>query len=183
MHTVWGRRNLMRRVIPLIAAAMFLGCAEKEPPIDIWTAAATGSKGVIEQHVVFGTDLDGREPAGGSSPLIVAAVFGRTEAARLLVENGASLDQPNNDGSTPLHVAAFFCHLETVQLLLEQGADIEVRNSYGKTALESVSGEWSSALEGAYTMIGEMWKLDLDLERIREARPQVADLIRRHAGG
>ena len=108
-------------------------------------------------------------------------MFGQTEAARLLVENGASLDQTNGDGSTPLHVAAFFCHPETVQFLLEQGADLEVRNSYGKTALESVSGEWSSALEGAYTMIGEMWKLDLDMERIKEVRPQVADLIRRHA--
>jgi ankyrin repeat protein len=113
--------------------------------------------------------------------LIVAALYGQTEAARFLVDNGASVDSTNNDGATALHVAAFFCRPEMAAFLLEHGADVEARNRYGQTALETVAGEWNSDVEGVYNMVAGLWKLELNMERIRETRPQVAKLIRRHA--
>jgi hypothetical protein len=36
-------------------------------------------------------------------------------------------------------------------------------------------------MEGVYKMFEETWGLDLDLDRIREARPKVAELLRAHA--
>ena len=149
--------------------------------MDIWTAAATGNGGAIEQHVAEGTDIDAKDPAGGASALIVAALYGQTEAARVLVDNGASVNSRNNDGATALHVAAFFCHPETVALLLDQGADPGARNRFGQTPLETVAGEWNSDLAGIYDMVAGLWKLELDMERIRDTRPQVAEIIRRHA--
>jgi len=176
-------KEMKRLLLPIIVVSLLVGCGQREPSIDIWTAAATGETGVIKQHVAFGTDIDAREPAGGSPPLIVAALFGQTEVVEVLVEHGAEVDAMNNDSSTALHVAAFFCHPETVSYLLEQGADLDKRNKFGHTPLDTVSGQWSNGLEGTYTMFADMLNLDLDLERIREVRPQVAELLRRHVEG
>ena len=76
------------------------------PTVDIWTAAAQGNLEAIKRHVSAGTDLNAKEPTGGSTPLIVAALFGQTEAAGLLIEKGANVNVKNNEGSTALHTAA-----------------------------------------------------------------------------
>ena len=59
-----------------------------------------------------------KEPMGGSTPLISASLFGKTEIAKLLINAGANLDIQNNDGSTALITASFFCRLEIVKMLL-----------------------------------------------------------------
>jgi hypothetical protein len=171
---------MKRLILAMIVASVLVGCGNEahEQEADIWTAAATGDIGAVERHVAAGTDIDTKDPAGGASPLIVAALYGQTEAARVLVRNGASVNSTNSDGATALHVAAFFCHPEMVAFLLEQGADVEARNRFGQTALETVAGEWNSDLEGIYNMVAGLWKLELNMERIRELRPQVAELIR-----
>jgi len=173
----------MRRLLVSIGvASMLVGCGERKPEKDIWTAAATGDNATIERHLAAGTDIDAKDPMGGSSALIVAALYGRTETARLLVRNGARVDSRNNDEATALHVAAFFCHPALVAYLLEQGADPRARNRFGQTPLETVAGEWGSGIEGVYKTVAGLWKLELNLERIREGRPRVAALLRRHAG-
>jgi len=157
-----------------------VGCGKQEPAIDIWAAAATGDIAAIKQHVDFGTDINAKESANGSTPLIVAAFSGHTDAMRLLVENGAGLDLQNNQGSTALHTAAFICYPDAVALLLDRGANTEIKNNFGRTALESVSGEWNAEIESRYVQIAKALNLELDLERIKAVRPQVAELIRQH---
>ena len=170
-----------RLLIAILVAPILIGCeTHSSHSTDIWTAAATGDSAIIQEYIASGGDLNVQEPASGSSPLIVAVVFGQTEAAKLLVERGAALDVTNNDGSTALHVAAFFCLPEMVSFLLEQGANPESKNQYGQTPLETVTGEWTGDLEGVYSMVAKMWNLDLNQDRIRETRPQVAALIRQH---
>jgi len=162
---------------------MRIDAGESErPSIDIWTAAAQGNIEAIKQQLAAGAQLNGKEPAGGSTPLILAALFGQTEAARLLLEKGADLNVKNNDGSTALHTAAFLCHPETVKLLLEKGADVTAKNNDGQTPLDIVAGEWSETLEGIYRTIGGMLQIQLDLGRIKAVRPQVAELLRKHGG-
>ncbi len=149
--------------------------------VDIWAAARTGNLGAIKRHVAAGTNVNGTEPEGGSTPLIVAALHGQGKAADLLLENGARVDAPNNDGSTALLVAAFFGHTEIVKSLLDAGADVNVRNQRGETPLDTVDDAWSEPLEGIYRAIGGYLQLELDLERIKVARPQIAAILRRAA--
>ena len=171
-----------RVLLPILATLLLMGCqAEHGPALDIWTAAASGDIEILQQHITSGTDLNAKDPAGGSSPLVVAALLGQTEAAQFLIDHGANLESTNNDGSTALHVAAFFCHPEMVALLLANGADTEVKNGFGHTPLETVSGDWTPEVEDTYNMIAGAWQLELDLKRIEEVRPQVAALIRQHA--
>ena len=114
------------------------------PVIDIHTAIVTGNIAVLKQHIAAGSNLNEKDPIGGSSPLITACLFGKTEMARLLINAGVELNFQNNDGSTPLHTAAFFCRPEIVQLLLAKGADKTLKNKYGQTAYETVAGEFTT---------------------------------------
>src|SRR5687768_18276294 len=78
------------------------------PQIDIHTAVVTGNIEALKQHISAGSNINEKDPFGGSSPLISASVFGKTEEARVLIDAGADLNFQNNDGSTALHSASFF---------------------------------------------------------------------------
>jgi len=150
------------------------------PGIDIHTAIVTGNMSVLKQYIAGGVNLNEKEPIGGSSPLITACLFGRSEMAKLLIHAGVELNFQNNDGSTPLHTAAFFCRPEIVQLLLAKGADKTIKNKYGQTAYETVAGEFTK-VKTVYETIGKMLApmgLKLDNAYIEKTRPQIAAMLK-----
>ena len=108
----------MRTILVVVLCLTNLCFGTAAPSIGIWTAAADGNVQVIKQYIEAGTDLNGRESVGGSTPLTVAALLGQTEVARILIDAGAGINERNNDGATALHVAAFFAYPEVVTLLL-----------------------------------------------------------------
>ena len=46
---------------------------------------------------------------------------------------------------------------------------------------EGVSAKWNPQLEGIYRSIGDLIGIELDLERIKQARPKIAELLREKA--
>lgn len=151
----------------------------KAPKTDIHAATFMGKVKLVEQHIAAGTNLNSKEPIGGSTPLITACLFGKTEVAKALINAGADLSIKNNDGSTALHVAAFFCRTEVVKALIEKGADQSIKNNAGATALESVSAPFAQ-VKGVYEFFNKELGplgLRLDFERIEKARPEVAELL------
>lgn len=148
--------------------------------VGLHEAALRGDLEAVRRHIEAGADLSEKEPVGGSTPLMIAATFGHTEVAKALIEAGADLDRQNNEGSTALISAAFLCRTEIVAALLEAGADRSIRNNAGSTALEVVSGPFD-AVKGTYDLLGAVlgpYGLELDYERIRTTRPQVAEMLR-----
>ncbi len=148
--------------------------------VDIWTAAATGNLDAIRQHVAAGVDVNAKAPSIGVTPLMAAAITGQSDATGLLLANGAKPDIKGKDGSTALHMAAFFGHLEIVKALLAKEADVNVRNDRSETPLDTVKGAWSEELKAIYQAIGGSLKLELDFEKIKAARPQIAALLAEH---
>ena len=146
----------------------------------IWTAAREGDIEGIKQCLAAGTPVNAREPQSGSTPLNTAALFGQTEVAVLLLEKGADVTIANNDGNTALHLASFFARPDLVELLLKHDAPVLAKNGKGESPLDLVSGVWSRELENVYTSIGNMIGMEIDLPRIREARPKVAKLLSEH---
>lgn len=152
----------------------------KPPSIDIHTATFLGDLEAIHQHIKAGSNLDERDPSAGSSPLISAAVFGKTEVARALIEAGADVNLRNNEGSTALHTAAFLCRTEIVEMLLDNGADKNIKNNFGSTALESIAVPFNN-VKGIYDQFSKdlgPLGFKLDYEHVKETRPRIAEMLR-----
>jgi ankyrin repeat protein len=150
------------------------------PSVDIHTAVVTGNKEALKQHIAAGSNINEKDPFGGSSPLITAAVFGKTEEARMLIDAGADLNFQNNEGSTALHTSAFFCRPEIVKMLLEKGADKTLKNKYGATPYASVASPYAD-VKSVYEMMEKVLSpmgLKLDYAYIEKTRPVIADMLK-----
>lgn len=150
------------------------------PNIDIHAAALMGELEAVQQHIKAGTDINKKEPLGGSTPLITAAVFGKTGVVQALIEAGADLNIRNNEGSTALHSAAFFCRTDIVQALLAKGADTSIKNKMGSTAFQSVAGPFDQ-VKPIYNFIGKQLGplgLKLDYTHLETTRPIIAELLK-----
>ena len=115
----------------------------------------------------------------GSSPLISAAVFGKTDISRELIKAGADVNLQNNEGSTALHSSAFLCRLEITEMLLENGANKDLNNNHGSTALQSVLAPFSDV-----KFIYDLFSKDLgplgfklDYDYVEATRPRIAELL------
>jgi hypothetical protein len=72
---------------------------------------------------------------GGWTPLIYAASRNQVEVARLLVKQGAQVNAQATNGTSALMMAVREGHLQMTLLMLELGADINLRNDDGQSAL------------------------------------------------
>ncbi len=150
-----------------------------KPGVDLQTAVLSGNLEAVKQHIAAGTDLNEKEPFGGSTPIVTASTFGKTKIAEALIDAGADLSIKNNDGSTALHAAAFFCHVEIVQALIDADVDKTVRNNFGSTARESVMGpfeEIKPVYELMQQQLGSLG-LQLDMAEVEKTRPVIAMML------
>lgn len=77
-----------------------------------------------------------REPDGGElTPLVYAARAGHIDAARVLLEAGADVNQVTRYGWSPLLAATQNRNYELGKFLIEQGADVNIANKGGWTPL------------------------------------------------
>jgi len=152
------------------------------PVAELLAAAKDGNLPAIKRLLVVGVKPDARGEAR-VTPLFVASIFGRADAAKLLIQKGADVRAAKGqDGSTALHAAAFFCHTETVKVVLAAKPDVNARNRKGETPLDTVSAPWSEGLGKFYSGVGEAIGLKLDLKEVQAVRPRVAALLRQHGG-
>jgi len=133
----------------------------------------------IERHVRSGSNLDNKD-AFGSTPLTLAATFGRTGAAKALIGAGADLEIRDAEGSTPLHIAALLGRSEIARALLDAGADRRARNGTGATAFDIASSPISDD-EDVFNRLGAAlgplgWSVDP--RQIAAARPAIAQWLR-----
>jgi ankyrin repeat protein len=99
-------------------------------------AAFFGSKEAVEVLLAGGANLNLQSKnAFKAVPLQSAAVRGRIEIARLLLDHGAKTNVQGEGGYTPLHEVASNGQVEFAKLLLEHNADINAKGDDGKTPL------------------------------------------------
>lgn len=170
-----------------LTALSFCGGQDKgqpvEPPkVDLHLAALTGNLRAVQQHIAADSDIDEKDDYG-STPLIVAITFNKTEVAKALIDADADLTITNNDGASPLHIAAFLCRAEIVGMLLEKGADKDVKDRWGSTPLDSVTAPFD-LVKPAYDALGKALRplgLELDYKRIQKTRPVIAEMLQAEA--
>ncbi len=146
---------------------------------NIHAAVINGDLASVVKLIASGADVNEKDPASGSSPLLTAALFGRTEIVQQLLNSGAEINFQNFDGSTALHTAAFLCRTQIVNLLLQKGAKKTIRNKGGATALESVQAPFE-IVKPIYDYLQTIYKplgLNIDQERIKKTRPEIAQML------
>ena len=72
---------------------------------------------------------------GGATALHIACRESNTEAVKILLENGASLNIADNEGWTPLMRASLVGNADIVEMLIAKNAKADAFNSIGETAL------------------------------------------------
>ncbi|TRM57316.1 ankyrin repeat-containing domain protein [Schizophyllum amplum] len=72
------------------------------------------------------------------TPLHLAAQMDSLEAARLLLDHGADVDDGKRGGWRPLHAAVYFLQEAAVRLLIERNCDVNAQDDDGRTPLEAL---------------------------------------------
>jgi ankyrin repeat protein len=109
------------------------------------TAAEGGDGAAVARLLAAGADPNtsapARTPSGQvfqTTALCMTAGHGRLEAARVLLDGGADLNNATSDGFTALMTAAACGHLEVLRLLLGRGAALDaVQPDTGDTAFHA----------------------------------------------
>jgi Ankyrin repeats (3 copies) len=74
------------------------------------------------------------------TPLLTAALYGRTSMASVLVARGADLTAVNGNGASCVYYAAMEGHMSTVELLARLGADVNKPDNNGFTPIHMAAG-------------------------------------------
>ncbi|XP_074076110.1 protein phosphatase 1 regulatory subunit 12C isoform X2 [Macrotis lagotis] len=106
--------------------------------------------------------------ADGISALHQACIDENLEVVRFLVEEGASVNQADNEGWTPLHVAASCGYLDIAQYLLSHGANIAAVNSDGDLPLDLAEADAMESLLKA-----EIARRGVDVEAAKRAEEEL----------
>lgn len=124
-----GRRDAVARIL---AAG---------PALDVFEAATVGDTRRLRELLEADAQIVHAWSVDGYQPLMLASFFGRPEAARLLLEHGASVSEASRNQMTvmPLHSAAAGRHAAVVRLLIEHGADVNARSHGGFVPLHSAA--------------------------------------------
>src|ERR1019366_4256828 len=111
-------------------------------PPDLFEASALGDDARIAELLAVDRQLVEQYSADGFTALGLAAFFGHSHAARLLLDSGANPNQASRNALrvTPLHPATTSAHTALVDLLLRHGADPNAEESNGMTPLHNAAG-------------------------------------------
>lgn len=90
--------------------------------------------GVVQGLLDFGAQVDIRDKKG-TTPLMLASLFGHVEVVKLLIERGADAEGRDKDGWCPLNYATYGGRVDVAnQLVIGEGNDLALRDKYGKTS-------------------------------------------------
>ena len=119
-------------------------------------------------------DINTPDPEFKMPPLHIAALFGKTKVAELLLNRGANVQQRDDGNRTALHGAAFLGRVGVVRLLLDRGIDVSVRGDDDDTAMDATNADW----EMTQGIASWLRVPELNQKRVESGRERVRKLLR-----
>ena len=112
-----------------------------DPELDVFEASTLGYVDRLREALEADREAPSAFSPDGFTALHFAAFFGKAEAARMLLEHGASVDvyTRNAFANQPLHAAAAGRHLEVSRVLIAAGADVNAAQHGGYTPLHEAA--------------------------------------------
>lgn len=113
----------MKPALPLLLVAVLLSaCSEPDKPgVELYVAIKRGDIDQLERHIYWKSDLNSIN-ADGNSPLHESAIAGRMVMAKLLLRNGARVNEKNRAGKTALQLALENGRTQLADILINQFA-------------------------------------------------------------
>ena len=144
------------------------------PEDGLWHAARTGDLPAMKRYIAEGADVNAPDENLNITPLAWSVLHGQTEAARLLIENGADVNIKDDDGSIPLHGAVVFGRADVAKLLIENGANLQARNNDGGTPADALHLDWRTT-----TFIGGLVGVEVEknVDVMQSGRNEIAKLF------
>ena len=133
-------------------------------------AARAGNLETIKQHIADGADVNALHFE--MPPLAWAAMMGQTEAAELLLQQGADINGRNADANTALHLAIFLGRAETAELLLKNGADVNLKNSDGATSVDMLGVPWEMT-----RILAKPMGIELEQEQFEAGKAKIREVF------
>uniref|UniRef100_A0A671K5C1 Protein TANC1-like n=1 Tax=Sinocyclocheilus anshuiensis TaxID=1608454 RepID=A0A671K5C1_9TELE len=109
-------------------------------------ASSMGHTQVVKRMVALNNDefsvqIDGHDTLWGETALTAAAGRGKLEGCVFLLDQGASVTQPNRRGVAPIFNAVRHGHTQIAELFLQRGADVNCSDKHGRSLLMVAASE------------------------------------------
>jgi ankyrin repeat protein len=101
----------------------------------MFSFAMAGKTDALEQELRLNSADVNKVEDLGYSALAIAVARGHKDAAKILLDHGASANTQDEKGNTPLHYVSDNNDLELARLLLDHGADLSLQNKSGNQPL------------------------------------------------
>ena len=137
-----------------------------DPELDVFEAAALGYVDRLRERLMDDPGAAASFSPDGFTALHFAAFFGKPEAAKVLLEHGASVDAytRNPFANQPLHAAAAGRHIEVCRVLLAAGADVNAAQHGGYTPLHEAAQHGDAEMTELFLSAGADPSLLTDAE-------------------
>ncbi|XP_039545342.1 protein TANC1 isoform X1 [Pimephales promelas] len=109
-------------------------------------ASSMGHTQVVKRMLALNNDdysvqIDGHDTLWGETALTAAAGRGKLEGCVFLLDQGASVTQPNRRGVAPVFNAVRHGHTQIAELFLQRGADVNCSDKHGRSLLMVAASE------------------------------------------
>ncbi|CAD8079248.1 unnamed protein product [Paramecium primaurelia] len=105
------------------------GDRQKNTPLML--AAQYGRTHNVE--LLVSNNISGKNKEGNAA-IHLACFGGHLETVKILLQNGAQINQPGQFRMTPLIIASAYGHYDLVKYLIDQGAKVISKDKYGRTS-------------------------------------------------
>ncbi len=134
-----GHINIMKL---LISKCAYVNGDEEGP---LFSAVDKGYTSAVQLLIDYGVNVNIKEGKYGCTALYLASRAGQVQIVKILLEQGAFVNEKDNSGCIALHRASYGEHskVEIVEMLLKNGAYVNTQDNDGYTPLDHASGNAS----------------------------------------